>query len=127
MESHVTGRPPLDGFTDGVDELLGLRGVEEARNRLLEDLVTTQAEQLRDGGVRLVNLALEVDDEYRVWCVGDDQVGRQHRPTGIGRSAISGGAGAGHRAAVLDCRIVLVAPGMFFDVLHRLSAELHAY
>ena len=52
-------------------------GLMKRDERLLEHLVLAEAEQLRDGIVRLQDLAFEIGDEYRVGRVRDDDVGIQ--------------------------------------------------
>ena len=50
-------------------------GADEARQRLLEQLVRAEAEQLGDRVVGLEDLALEVGDEHRVGRVLDQALG----------------------------------------------------
>src|SRR5204863_444014 len=59
----------------GGGELARFLGADEAGERLLEDLVVTEAEELGDGVVSLQHLALEVGNENGVGDVLDEALG----------------------------------------------------
>ena len=67
--------PLLDDFAQRRGELAGLLGADEAGQRLLEQLVRAEPEQLGDGVVGLQDLAFEVRDEHRVRRVLDQALG----------------------------------------------------
>src|SRR5262249_57025501 len=52
-------------------ELAGLLWTDEARERLLQHLVWSKAQQLGDGIVGKQNLALKIRDKHGVWSVLD--------------------------------------------------------
>jgi hypothetical protein len=96
----------LDDLSERGRELARLLGADEARERLLDDLVLAEAEELADRVVRLEDLALEVGDEHRVGGVGDDDVRGEsaaHRRAVAGRSAV----GAVLRSLCRRCRNLL--------------------
>src|SRR5256714_13190240 len=66
-----SGDAVLDDLAKGGRELARLLGTDEARERLLDDLVLAEAEQLGNGVVGLNDLAFEVRDENRVGRVVD--------------------------------------------------------
>src|SRR5207237_1366707 len=63
VEDGVPGDAALDHLTERRRELARLLGADEARQRLLDDLVLAEAEQLRDGVDRLDRISIEVSDE----------------------------------------------------------------
>src|SRR5438093_4545344 len=65
----------LDDLAKGGRELARLFRADEARERLLDDLVLPKAQQLGNGVVGLDDLALEVGDEDRVRGVVDQTLG----------------------------------------------------
>ena len=67
----------LDDLAQGGGELARLLRADEPRQRLLDQLVGAEAEELADGVVGLEDLALQVGDEHRVRGVGDDDVGAE--------------------------------------------------
>src|SRR5204862_7851770 len=71
----VSGPAALDHLAEGGGELARLVLADEARERLLDDLVPAEAEEFGDGVVGLEDLALEVGDEHRVWRVLDQRLG----------------------------------------------------
>src|SRR5256714_7891920 len=77
-----SGDAVLDDLAEGGRELFRLLGTDEARERLLDDLVLAEAEQLGHGVVGLEDLALEVGDEHRVRRVRDDDVGDERSALG---------------------------------------------
>src|SRR2546426_7465268 len=65
----------LHHLVQRVHELARLLRADEARERLLEQLVGAEAEKLRHRLVGLQDATLEVGDEHRIRRVGDDDVG----------------------------------------------------
>jgi len=88
VEPRVAGDAALDHLTQGVEESARILRADEARERLFENFVGAQAQQLRDGVVGEENLALQVGDEDRVGRVGDDDVGVKG---GVRLGAVNGG------------------------------------
>src|SRR5262249_43740889 len=84
VEAGVAGDALGDHLAEGGGELARLLGADEARQRLLDQLRRPGAQELRDGGGGLQDLALQVGDEHRVGGVGDDDVG----PEGAIRPAV---------------------------------------
>src|SRR5204863_26221 len=74
VQHRVSRHAALDHLAQRCGELARLVLADEARERLLDNLVAAEAEQLRDGVVRLEDLALEVGHEHRVGRVLDDDV-----------------------------------------------------
>src|SRR5947199_269954 len=74
VEAGVAGDAARDDLAEGGGELAGLLGTDEARQRLLEQLVLPEPEELGNRIVGLKNLAFEVGNEHRVRGVGDDDV-----------------------------------------------------
>ena len=74
VEARVPGHAALDDLAQGGGELARLLLADEPRERLLDHLVLAEAEELRDGVVRLEDLSFEVGDEHRVRGVLDDDV-----------------------------------------------------
>src|SRR5207247_879935 len=66
VEARVAGDAALDHLAQSGGELPGLLGADEARERLLEELVRAEAEERGHCVVGLQDLALEVGDEHRV-------------------------------------------------------------
>src|SRR5439155_14035667 len=60
VEARVAGRAALDDLSERCGELARLLLADEARERLLDDLVAAEAEQLRDRVVGLEDLPFEV-------------------------------------------------------------------
>src|SRR2546425_1135525 len=75
VEAGVAGDAALDDFAQGGGELPGLLGADEARERLLDQLVGTEAEQAEDRVVGLEDLAFQVRDEDGVGSVLDEALG----------------------------------------------------
>src|SRR3989442_1038517 len=77
VESGVAGDAALHDLPEGRQELPSFIGRDDARERLLNQLVRTKAEEREDGVVGLQDLPLEVGNEDRVRRVGDDDAGIQ--------------------------------------------------
>ena len=77
IEAEVPRHSAVDDLADRGDELLGFRRAEEARERLFEDLVAAQTEQLRDCFIRLQDLSAQIGNENRVGGVCDNDIGRK--------------------------------------------------
>src|SRR5436309_3274636 len=75
VEARVAGDAALDHLAQSGGELPGLLGADEARERLLEELVRAEAEQRGHRVVGLQDLALEVGDEHRVGGVLEHALG----------------------------------------------------
>src|SRR6266850_1129752 len=75
VEARVARDTPRHDLPERRRELPGLLGADEARERLLDQLVRAEAEEREDGIVGLENLALEVGDEDRVRGVLDQALG----------------------------------------------------
>ena len=75
VEPGVAGHALLDHLAQGRGELPRLLRADEPRQRLLDELVGAEAEQLGDGVVGLEDLALQVGDEHRVGGVLDQALG----------------------------------------------------
>src|SRR5207249_600523 len=71
VESGVAGDAPLHDLSKGSQELPSFLGADDARERLLDQLVRAEAEEGEDGVVGLQDLAFEVGDEHRVRSVLD--------------------------------------------------------
>ena len=67
--------PALHHLAQRRGELARLLRADEARQRLLDQLVRAEAEQLGDGVVGLEDLAFQVRDEHRVGGVLDQALG----------------------------------------------------
>src|SRR5262245_47287763 len=101
IEDRVPRDAALDDLAQGGRELARLLGADEARQRLLDDLVLAEAEELRDRVVRLEDLALEVGDEHGVRGVLDDDV-RDENLAGRGAVPLRRGAVSLYRRCRLD-------------------------
>src|SRR5439155_24221686 len=77
VEPGVACDAALDDLAQGGRELPRLLGADDARERLLDQLVRAEAEQAGDGVVGLEYLPLEVRDEHRVGRVLDEARGRR--------------------------------------------------
>src|SRR5437762_1171311 len=75
VEPGVAGDAALDHLAEGGGELPGLLGADEARERLLEELVGAEAEERGHRVVGLQDLALEIGDEYGVRGILDQALG----------------------------------------------------
>src|SRR5437867_5888698 len=75
VEPGVAGDAEIDDLAQGGGELPGLLGADEARERLLEELVRAEAEERGHRVVGLQDLALEVGDEHGVGRVLDQALG----------------------------------------------------
>src|SRR2546421_718562 len=75
VEAGVAGHPALDNFAQGGQELSGFIGGDDARERLLDQLVGAEAEEGEDGVIGLQDLALEIGDEHGVRRVLDEALG----------------------------------------------------
>ena len=75
VQAGVAGHPPLHDFSERRRELALLLRADKAGQRLLDQLVRAESEQLRCRVVRLEDLALKIRHEYRVRCIGDDDRG----------------------------------------------------
>src|SRR5207302_403918 len=75
VEAGVAGHPALDDLAEGGGELARFLGADEAGERLLEQLVRTEAEEREDGVIGLQDLALEIGDEHGVRRVLDEALG----------------------------------------------------
>src|SRR5205807_101354 len=75
VEAGVAGDPALDDLAEGGGELARFLGADEAGERLLEQLVRTEAQEGRDRVVSLQDLPFEVGDEDGVRGVLDEALG----------------------------------------------------
>ena len=71
IQPDVARNPPLDDLAQGSDELAGLLGRDDSRQRLFDDLIGTESQQCEHGVVGLEDLASQVADEDRVRSVFD--------------------------------------------------------
>src|SRR5206468_636253 len=75
VEAGVAGDAPLHDLPESGQELPGFVGGDDARERLLDQLVRAEAEEGEDGVVRLQDLPLEIGDEYGVRRILDQALG----------------------------------------------------
>src|SRR5256885_104520 len=75
VEAGVAGDPAFDDLAEGGGELARFLGADEAGERLLEQLVRTEAQEGRDRVVSLQDLPFEVGDEDGVRGVLDEALG----------------------------------------------------
>src|SRR5207249_2269652 len=74
MEADVGGDAALDDLAEGAHQPARLVQADEAGQRLLEDFVLAEPQELGDRLVGDEDLALEVGNEHRVRSIGDDEV-----------------------------------------------------
>src|SRR2546430_379505 len=75
VEARVAGDPALDDLAEGRGELASLLGADEARERLLDQLVRAEAQEGKDRVVGLQDLSLEIGDEHGVRRILDQAFG----------------------------------------------------
>src|SRR5215471_1746183 len=82
---EIARHTALEDLAHSPYELRRLRGTEEARQRLLEHLVATQAEQLGNRVIDLEDLAFQVEDENGVRGERDNLLRGKPRPLEVWR------------------------------------------